>query len=589
MVGIKRAIITTFIALCALPCVAQSNLGTIAERQLRQLTLRSERIEAQLKSARENYSLAPCDSLGKVVFELEKQSAAIAAAISRITSPRVEIERTAEVEDHAEPTLPQPEPEVEEQPEQEPEVEQIAEPATTPQPAPPVTEEPEPEPESTPATVEEVEVKVDEVPQSATTQEVPMQESVEPQEMESVEPREEETPALPTHEAPEADIAAQQDVISAELKKMFSTTVRRYSLVEGEIALLIGDYAKSYDEAKRLLKEYDNATSLQTLNTHLEAYNKAVEDGKKLADEIANRGDRLFESKMNALYGFADSLGLEGTRDKYVAMAEETEATMSAKLSTICTDLDVAMYPHRLRTTMALHVELARHITPEDADSLELKLNNFDTLYALFEPLGKPKRSDAKFAPVKVVKSSKHGAVSALPVLKVPAEGELYSITVGNYASLPPSTKGFRNATPLYQQRREDGRTYIYVGLYPTARSAQEDIAYLRKLGFKQPELVMWRDGIRRDDFVDRTAKSATPRAAMYRVEIGGTQGTLPQSIVEAIRNTAPRKEISKFTNEGATVYTVGIFTKEGEAQALATAVGKADATLSASVVELGK
>ncbi len=579
MVGIKRAIITTFIALCALPCVAQSNLGTIAERQLRQLTLRSERIEAQLKSARENYSLAPCDSLGKVVFELEKQSAAIAAAIARITSPRVEIEKTAEVEDHAEPTLPQPVPEVEEQPEQEPEAEQIAEPATTPQPTPPVTEEPEPE--STPATVEEVEVKVDEVPQSTTTQEVPMQESVEP--------REEETPALSTHEAPEADIAAQQDVISAELKKMFNTTIRRYSLVEGEIALLIGDYAKSYDEAKRLLKEYDNATSLKTLNTHLEAYNKAVEDGKKLADEIANRGDRLFESKMNALYGFADSLELEGTRDKYMAMAEETEATMSAKLSTICTDLDVAMYPHRLRTTMALHVELARHITPEDADSLELKLKEFDTLYALFEPLGKPKRSDAKFAPVKVVKSSKHGAVSALPVLKVPAEGELYSITVGNYASLPPSTKGFRNATPLYQQRREDGRTYIYVGLYPTARSAQEDIAYLRKLGFKQPELVMWRDGIRRDDFVDRTAKSATPRAAMYRVEIGGTQGTLPQSVVEAIRNTAPRKEISKFTNEGATVYTVGIFTKEGEAQALATAIGKADATLSASVVELGK
>lgn len=544
MVGIKRAIITAIIALCTLPVPAQNTLGTIAERQIRQLTLRSERIEAQLTSAREKQALTPCDSLAKAIFELEKQSAAIAATIERLST-------TPQKPTEVEPQSAQTEPET------------IAE----------VKEEPQPAPAPAPETAIESETKEPILP---TQQEVSTDEE-----------NAFEAPIITTE--PKAEVAEQENIISDELKKMFSTTARRYSLIEGEIALLIGDYEKSYNEAKRLLKEYDNATSLQALNTHFDAYNKAVESGKKLADEIANRSDRLFESKMNALYGFADSLKLEGTREKYTALAEQTEATMSAKLSTICTDLDLAMYPHRLKTTMALQVELAHHITPEDADSLELTLNNFDTLYTLFEPLAKPKRSDAKFAPVKVVKSGKYGAVSALPVLKVPGEGELYSITVANYASLPTSTKVFRNATPLYRQRREDGRTYIYIGLYPTARSAQEDIEYLRKIGFKQPELVMWRDGIRRDDFVDRSAKPAAPRSAMYRVEIAGAQGALSDIVMGAIRGAAPRKEISKYSAEGATIYTVGIFTKESEAKALATAIGKADATLSTTIVELGK
>lgn len=546
MVGIKRAIITAIIALCTLPVAAQNTLGTIAERQIRQLTLRSERIEAQLTSAREKQALTPCDSLAKAIFELEKQSAAIAATIERLSSTP---QKPTEVEPQTAPNEPKTVAEVKEEPQ----------PATTPQPTPESDSEPQSEEPIQPS---EPEVSVDEDNVAETPS----------------------TTAEPNTEVPE-----QKNVISDELKKMFNTTTRRYSLIEGEIALLIGDYEKSYNEAKRLLKEYDNATSLQALNTHFDAYNKAVEEGKKLADKIANRSDRLFESKMNALYGFADSIKLEGTREKYTAIAEQTEATMSAKLSTICTDLDLAMYPHRLKTTMALQAELAHHLTPEDADSLELTLNNFDTLYTLFEPLAKPKRSDAKFAPVKVSKSTKYGAVSALPVLKVPGEGELYSITVANYASLPPSTKVFRNATPLYRQRREDGRTYIYIGLYPTARSAQEDIEYLRKIGFKQPELVMWRDGIRRDDFVDRSAKPAAPRSAMYRVEIAGAQGALSDIVVGVIRGAAPRKEISKYTAEGATIYTVGIFTKESEAKALAAAIDKAAATLSTTIVELGK
>ena len=54
------------------------------------------------------------------------------------------------------------------------------------------------------------------------------------------------------------------------------------------------------------------------------------------------------------------------------------------------------------------------------------------------------------------------------------------------------------------------------------------------------------------------------------------------------IKEQAPRKELSKFTTEvGAIVYTLGIFTKEAEADALAKAIGAADSTISVRVVKI--
>lgn len=516
--------------------VAQSTLGSFAERQRKQLSLRGQQIEQQLSEARQNYATLPSDSLAQLIHELEKQSDAIKAALVRLA--------------------PQEEPEATPVP--------VVAPTTTP------TDN------DTPATEDMAEEIIDEEPTPVTpTEEAPMptEEPIVPDTLTTADPTPSETTI----------------VVNEELKSLFVTSMRRYKLIEDEITGLIKEYNCQYDTASLNRREYDKATSLQQLDTHYAAYQKALEECRGLANRIVERGDILFESKEKSLMGFADSVGLSSIATQHTILAEDMEGKMIEKLSGNCTDTDLALYPYRLKSTIELEQTIAQHIAPEEVAELDKQLASIDSTQTLYAPIDEPERSNAKFAAVKVDKRTKHKAVSALPQLKIPSKGELYSITVANYASLPTSTSVFRNATPLYRERREDGRTYIYLGLYPTARSAQDDIAYLRKIGFKQPTLVMWRDGIRRDDFVDRHSTPAKPKVAMFRVEINGAEAGLGTALTEVIKATAPRKEISKFSTNGTTTYTIGIFTKEEEAQALANALRKADATVAASVVQIGK
>ncbi len=529
MVGIKRVFISLF--LCALPLciVAQSGTDGFIGRQLSQLSARDERLSDALNAAQQEYQQQASDSLSKVIYELEGQLTAINKAIARLEAQQ------AEKED----VIPTPE-------------------------------------QPVPAEPSEKEI----IPEGSTSQE----EVVEEQPL----PEEQQTQGI--QQIQETQEFGNSIVVSEELKSLFSTTSRRYALIEGEIAGLIEEYGKVYNNILASLKGYEDATSLNTLNTHHKEYLTAVERSGRIADSIALRSDLMLTSKTNSYLGFADSLGIDTLRTHYNTLLEQTEMTMSEKLAGKCTDLDLAMYPHRLRCTIELEALLAHHLAPEVADSLMARAESFDTTLTLFSPHGTPKRSKSEFKGVTINKKAKERAVSSLPEIKIPAEGELYSITVANYASLPPSTKVFRGATPLLRERREDGRTYIYIGLYPTARSAQDDIALLRQTGFKQPTLVMWRDGIRRDDFVDRNSAPTTPKAAMWRVEISGATTVLPAEVLGAIREKAPRKEISKFNaTDGTTLYTVGIFTKESEAKAVAAAIRQTTASLSVEVVQVGK
>lgn len=549
MVGIKYLFIALTFSLFTLDIAAQNPTGTFVERQLRQLSIRSERIATELEEANTVYLSSPSPELAATIQELERQLATINQTIERLSTPK-------------------PAPKAEEK------REEIATPSAE--------EEPKVESSQTEEVVEEpTKEQPTEVEQQEPTEETTEKPFVEPE---------------PAVEEPTKEQSAPQEsneeriVVSNEIKELFATTTRRYALIESEIDTLIAEYGKVYTSILGSIEEYEKATSLATLNDHYANYTNSVEQSRQLANTIADRADMLFASKTNTYLMFADTLGLSALRSDFLHSSEQMESSMAEKLASRCTDLDVAMYPHRLRSTIELEAHLSRHLAPEIADSLLTRAEQFDTTYTLFTPWNEPERSNVDFKAVTIKKNSKERAVSSLPTLKIPSKGELYSITVANYASLPPSTKVFRGATPLYRERREDGRTYVYIGLYPTALSAQEDIALLRKVGFKQPTLVMWRDGIRRDDFVDRNSTPATPKAAMWRVEISGATTVLPAEALAVIREKAPRKEISKFNdNTGATLYTIGIFTKESEAKALAAAIESASTTLSTKVVQLGK
>ena len=81
MVGIRFLYITLTLCCLSLHLSAQTTADGFAQRQMRQLALRQEVVEQRLSAAREEYTTRPCDSLGRVIHELEKQTVAIDEAI----------------------------------------------------------------------------------------------------------------------------------------------------------------------------------------------------------------------------------------------------------------------------------------------------------------------------------------------------------------------------------------------------------------------------------------------------------------------------------------------------------------------------
>lgn len=395
------------------------------------------------------------------------------------------------------------------------------------------------------------------------------------------EPKEEapSTPESATHQASE---------VEKRLADQFKFAMMRYALIEKDITAEFDTYRNLYDTASQSLVTYDEATCLADAKSARNAYNKAVEALMASATKIADRSDQLFMSKSDALMRFADSLSMADDKAYFIEQGNSIEASLMEELRGKCTDPDVAMYPYRKAALMNLEVKITRRLWGDQkADSLVTLMAQIVPSEALFAPLDKPKWAEAKYGEVAIHKQNKYSGVGNIPRIKPPSQGEVYSYVLGNYASLP-SINTFRKAAPLYTERRADGRTYVYAGLYPTAKSAQQGLETLRKAGFKQPTLVMWQNGLRRDDFVDRSAQATAPKAAMFRIEIRGANYGLSEAASAVIKEQAPRKELSKFTTEvGAIVYTLGIFTKEAEADALAKAIGAADSTISVRVVKI--
>ena len=94
-------------------------------------------------------------------------------------------------------------------------------------------------------------------------------------------------------------------------------------------------------------------------------------------------------------------------RSSYESDIEALEDMLYGKMEGKCSNMELAIYPHKLHHTLKMEISLAEQISPERVDSLKTLAENYDFTTTLFAPLAQPKRSDAKFAGVSVQKKAK--------------------------------------------------------------------------------------------------------------------------------------------------------------------------------------
>lgn len=338
------------------------------------------------------------------------------------------------------------------------------------------------------------------------------------------------------------------------------------------IPLLVESYRSIHGQATDILESYRSARNLADADSAGKLYAHLTAKAKNVADSIAYKWDDISLEKSNALVDLADSLGLSNLKEDYAVAAHRSEQQMEEFVKRY-SDGDVAMYPLRKRDLIDFERRIAAAIGLSDvADSLAQVATQLNEEEYRFEPLRSIQTPVAEFEESVIATPARYKSTKSIVEVPVPTKGYVFSILLGSFKE-EPQIGVFRSAAPLFSERRPDGRTYYYTGLYPTEFSTADAVARLRNAGFKNPTVVMWYKGIRRDDF---TPTVGTPKSTIYKVEITGADSILPEQVLEIVRQEADGKELSKsLASDGTYTFTVGQFTKRKTAEALAKSIGK--------------
>lgn len=159
----------------------------------------------------------------------------------------------------------------------------------------------------------------------------------------------------------------------------------------------------------------------------------------------------------------------------------------------------------------------------------------------------------------------------------VPKEGLVYKIRIGIFSKELAEAQ-LKNLSPVTTEKR-GGTTRYYIGLFKTYNDALKALGEVKKKGFKDAVIDAWVNGKTETTTRARarekqnTQKTTTGKAkagsksTVYRVNIA-VFGDVPSSIPTLLSSLSGGRDIVRKTNpDGSTTFSVGIFTKQTEAE----------------------
>ena len=284
------------------------------------------------------------------------------------------------------------------------------------------------------------------------------------------------------------------------------------------------------------------------------------------ADELTEEWSRVFDSK-NFAYGYlleqlnSEHLIEHGEQmfaERRSKAAENYGKYASDALTDYCMER-AAMVEYEVAVAEALNM-------PRAADSLRQVLRD-EAQYEFRMPrVELQERMFLDYSEVTISNPPVYNAKNPIPELKVYKRGKIYRLLLGTFWS-KQAVSIFRGAAPLGWLQM-NGKYAYFAGGYKSKGAAEAAAAELKKAGFRNPVVVVWREGVYRNLATD-------PEQTLYRIEITGSQ-SLTQQVRSVISGKAPDCEV---TRAGDT-FVVGMFDSREDAQSTADAIRAADGSL---------
>ena len=129
--------------------------------------------------------------------------------------------------------------------------------------------------------------------------------------------------------------------------------------------------------------------------------------------------------------------------------------------------------------------------------------------------------------------------------------------------------RSLKGLSPVFESRTESGRYVYRVGLFNTYADVLSKLNTVKKVGFKNAYIVGYVDGKEMKVTKVREQENIRKKVApsFYNVIIVPDAAAFDDVAMEAVVQQAGGKDVARLEEEGRTIYSVGPFSNEAEAE----------------------
>lgn len=370
------------------------------------------------------------------------------------------------------------------------------------------------------------------------------------------------------------------DFFAGELSAQDYGTLCEVQEMEADAADAVREYRSVYASMLAVQREYMEAETEPVADSIMQRFS--------LVQQAAERAERAVEQNWTAVYDnkmYIYNLLMEKCgRGDILAEAERRTDEIAQNLAdsrgAYASDA-VADYYFQKRGLLDYEIKIASALDLVSArDSLSRVAAELKNIDYRAGKITLEKRYFIEYEPLKVILPTIYNAQNPVPQTKVYEHGTIYRIRVGIFTNRP-NLSVLRGITPLsYTDAYHNGRHAYFVGGFRTEQEANEGVVYLRRLGFRDPRVVMWVDG----EYVTEPEKWSAENTSEYNIEISGVA-----SLSEQVRSIATARNADCEFSRTGNKFVIGKFSDRNAADEVAAAIAKTDGQPTAEVVKVKK
>jgi len=322
----------------------------------------------------------------------------------------------------------------------------------------------------------------------------------------------------------------------------------------------VAKYLSEYRELLALQRMYMEVSTKEEADSIAKLFAAKRRGMVELDDEITTMWSSLYYNKVYAYDLLMERGGYNAALDLSAAVTARAEREVNENSDIYESDA-LVNYFVRKRALAELELKIASTLSlTTSRDSLKVVATELGNRDYKLSKLSLSRRSFIKYENIRVKVPTIYNAKNPVPRTKVYDYGTVYRIRVGLF-SKRPNISALRGVAPLsYTDIYNKGLYAYFVGGFRTEQEAKEGVAYLKKLGFRDPIIAVWVDGEYYPTLADMRRSES-----QYNVEISGVT-TLTDDVKAKILAHKADCTISRI---GST-FVVGSFEGKSAAEAVA-------------------